>query len=61
LSGGPVHRSFKAVLAERWRYGAQSQSALVRINDGLNRRFMVVGVDEWVVRHALSLAVQLLA
>jgi hypothetical protein len=61
LSGGPVHRSFKAVLAERWRYGAQSQSALVRINDGLNRCFMGFGVNESVVRHALSLPVQLLA
>ena len=61
LSGGPVNRSLKADVSERLRDGAQRQSALVCMNDGLNRRFMVIGVDEWVVRHAFSLPAQLLA
>ena len=61
LSGCPVHRSFWPVLAERLRYGAQRQRALVCFNDGLNGRFMVFGLDEWVVRHAFSLSAQLLA
>jgi hypothetical protein len=48
-------------VGERLRNVAQRQSALVRINDGLNRRFMVFGLDEWVVRHAMSYPAQLLA